>query len=277
MAHFIDKSECAIHINGEHCTPKNILIDMAKKTNIINESSNNYKNQHDTKELIYKLKTTTNCSTELCVVEHFKEKSIFNNDLIDQIINSNFKIKGPKYDIKKWLSNEDIDNTLQQWQISHKHFYPIPFQMRDFEKQNTELATLDFTNLVRNGYMCFGCVPNTDYSRGSGQHWFALFFDFSKKPYTLEYFNSSGEHPLYEFDMWLDKTVESLRNRFNTENIDKIIVTRVQNQYDNSSCGCYSLYYIYSRLKNVPWMWFRQNRVPDEKMHEFRKFLFNPE
>lgn len=265
MAHFKDKSECAIHVDSDHCTPKHVISDMASQKGIILKD-----NPVDT---LNELKQHTKCETELCVVEHFKKSNP--NDMINQIIDNNFKIKGPKYDVEKWLSNDDIDKTLEQWAISKKNFYPIPFQMRDFSKNKTELCTLDFPELA-NTHSYFGCVPNTDWSTGKGQHWFALFFDFSKTPYTLEYFNSSGEDPLSEYNDWLNDAEQDLQKKMNKP-VTKVIVTKVQNQYDDSSCGCYALYYIYSRLNGVDWKWFRNNRVSDKKMHEFRKFLFNPE
>lgn len=270
MSEFADKQfvdrECAIYVNTEQCTPTDILRKIAgdnaaRPTNIIEN-----------------LKKQTNCTTELCVIESHKISSKLGRDLVNKIINNYFKIKGPKYDIEKWLSNDDIDNTLAQWSLSNKFsdFNRIPFQMRDFQKNQTELATIDMKDMFSKGFRTFGCVPNTDWSTGNGQHWFALFFDFRKEPYTLEYFNSSGECPLKEFNSWMNEKEQSLQNQFEKP-IKKIIVTRVQNQYDNSSCGCYSLYYIYKRLNGTPWIWFRQNKVPDKHMHEFRKFLFNPE
>ncbi len=266
MAQFVDKSECAIHITNQHCTPKRVIENLANQKGIMVKD--------DSVAVLDQLKARTNCNTELCVIEHFKKRSP--NDMINQIIENNFKIKGPKYDVEKWLSNDDIDGTLRQWTIRWKNFYHIPFQMRDFNENKTELSTLNYPSLVEDNYIYFGCVPNTDWSTGKGQHWFALFFDFSKSPHTLEYFNSSGECPLAEFNNWLNDTEQILQKKINNP-VKKIIVTQVQNQYDNSSCGCYALYYIYSRLNGVNWEWFRHNRVTDKKMYEFRKFLFNSE
>jgi len=262
----VDDSQCALHVHTDHCTPAEHL---KKLSNNPNESPN---------KILENLKEKTNCTTELCVLKKKVVKDQLGGDLVNKILDNYFKVEGPKSDPEKWLSNDDIDKTLNLWKKLPEiaKFYPIPFQMRDFEDKGTELANINFKTLYDNGYRVFACVPNTDWSSGNGQHWFALFFDFRKEPYTLEYFNSSGECPLPEFNSWLNNTEQTLQKKFKKK-VKKVIATRVQNQYDNSSCGCYSLYYIYSRLKDIPWEWFRKNRVPDERMHEFRKFLFNEE
>lgn len=260
MSQFVDK-ECAIYVKTEHCTPTRALHKIAGTT-------------ADPQKIIEDLKQQTNCTTELCVIESHKAKAVLGHDLVNRIIDHFFKIKGPKLDIKKWLSNEDIDKTLIQWAKAFPTFKCIPFQMRDFERQGTELATINFQQLYNEGFRSFACVPNTDWSSGNGEHWFALFFDFRREPYSIEYFNSSGECPLNEFNSWMNDKELELQNQFGKP-VKKIIVTRIQNQFDDSSCGCYSLYYIYRRLHGVPWTWFRTNKVTDELMYEFRKFLFN--
>lgn len=258
----VDDNECALHVKTDHCTPADVLKKLSNKPN------------EPPQEIVSRMKEKTKCDTEICMVKKLKKN--LGGDLVNKILDNYFKVEGPKSDPEKWLSNDDIDKTLMLWKKlpNISKFYPIPFQMRDFEKHNTELASLDFKAMYDDGYRIFACIPNTDWSSGSGQHWFAFFFDFREEPYTLEYFNSSGECPLPEFNSWMNKTEQLLQNEF-SKNVKKVVVTRVQNQYDNSSCGCYSLYYIYSRLNKVPWEWFRKNRVPDEKMHDFRKFLFN--
>jgi hypothetical protein len=266
MSEFVvDDNECALHVKTDHCIPVEIL----QKITGTNISTN-------PNDIINQLKEKTKCTSELCVIKSNTVSSKLGRDLVSKILDTYFKVIGPKFSVEKWLSNDDIDKTLNQWKrISEfNNFHPIPFQMRDFQSKRTELSTLDFKHYYDKGIRSFACVPNTDWSSGNGQHWFAFFFDFRTEPYTLEYFNSSGECPLKEYNKWLNEAEQKLQSQFNKP-VKKLVVTRVQNQYDNSSCGCYALYYIYSRLNGIPWKWFRENRVPDKKMHEFRKFLFN--
>lgn len=270
MSEFVvdDDNECAIYVNTKHCTPINVLNNLS-----MNIARRSFK---DPLKAIEVLKEKTNCDSELCVIKSSKTSSILGKKKVHVLLSNFFKIEGPKLNIEKWLSNDDIDKTLEQWSKHPKFstFYHVQFQMRDFEQNNTELAKLNFLDIYNQGYRSVGCVLNTDWSSGNGQHWFAFYFDFNKEPFTLEYFNSSGEYPLKEFNSWLNDKEQQLRIIFDVM-VKKIIVTTIQNQYDNSSCGCYALYYIYSRLNGVPWIWFRKYRVPDKKMHRFRRFLFN--
>lgn len=223
-------------------------------------------------------KEKLNCDTELCILKHNKIKEIIGNGVISNLFNERFKPFGPKNNNKEWLSDSNIDDSLRQIakKKNNNHYYHIPFQMRDFEKNNTELATIDFKEKYDNGYKTFGVVLNTDYSTGRGIHWFAIFIDFRSNPITLEYFNSSGEDPLNEIDEWMIKTKYKLQNIFN-KNVCYHKVSKIQHQYDNSSCGLYSIYYIYSRLEGNKWQDFSETRIPDKRMYNFRKYLFNEE
>lgn len=145
--------------------------------------------------------------------------------------------------------------------------------MRDFEKHNSELANVDFVKKYKEGVRCFGVVFNTDYSSGTGQHWFAVFGDFSKEPFTLEYFNSSGDDPLPEITAWLKKTKHALNKQLN-KTVNDVVVTKLINQEDRHSCGSYSIFYIISRLEGVSYKYFNKNKIGDDLMHEFRKNLF---
>ena len=262
MSEFIQNTECAIHIETDICTPDHIIHKATDhKHNSIHES-------------LEELKKKTNCTTEFCVVKSDFFNRKVGNGVVKHLLDNYFKIEGPKCNIKKWLSNLDIDNTLKQWTLKFKDFYPIPFQMRDFKEKNTEFCTIDFVKLYKEKYKTFACVPNTDWSSGKGKHWFAIFLDFRKAPFTIEYFNSSGELPLKEYNEWMNEMEENLQKEFGIK-VKKIIVSRIQHQYDGSSCGCYALYYIFLRLQEIPYETFSKTRIPDEKMYEFRPLTFN--
>ena len=154
-----------------------------------------------------------------------------------------------------------------------KNFLHIEFQMRDFEKANGSLSKIDMVEEYKKGVRCFGVIFNTDVSSGNGEHWFAIFGDFSKTPLTIEYFNSSGDDPLPEIAKWMKDTKNKLEKELKKPAKD-VIVTKLINQEDNHSCGSYSLYYIISRLEGVPFEYFTKNIIGDKKMHEFRYHLF---
>ena len=145
--------------------------------------------------------------------------------------------------------------------------------MRDFEKYNTKLANMDFAQKYKEGFRRFGVVFNTDYSSGKGQHWFAVYGDFTKEPFTIEYFNSTGDNPLPELVSWMTK-VKHHMSKVLKKKVNDVVVSKNANQKDNHSCGSYSLFYIISRLNDVPYKYFTNTIIGDTLMHEFRKNLF---
>jgi hypothetical protein len=155
------------------------------------------------------------------------------------------------------------------------------------------LATIDLLERFREGYRTFGVVLNTDVSTGGGKHWFCIFIDLRNvdsandaaaesaaesasrsrhSENSIEYFNSSGNMPLMPVTTWLIDTKMKLMMLDKKIKLYKTVVERVQD--DDWSCGVWSLYYIISRLNNVPVNHFTPDRVNDKMMHEFRKHLF---
>lgn len=279
-------NDCALHIKkeGAFCSPINIVDKLADFVTAFNNKPHHAGNElhlhsdsnPDTtnKTILDTLKKKYNCSNETCILNQSEVKQHIDPVLIDKVLKENFKPVGPRM-TRDWLSNFDIDDVLRQVQKKYedKHFLHIPFQMRDFQKTNSELAQLDWDKEYKNGYRTFGTVMNTDTSTGNGIHWFALFGDFldDSKVFTIEYFNSSGELPLPEVDLWMKKTKHSLNF---DKDVKDVVATRIQNQHSDTECGIYSLYYIISRLDGIPLEWFKNNRIKDERMYLFRKYLY---
>jgi Ulp1 family protease len=221
------------------------------------------------KKILEYLKNKYKCLDEVCVL-----KQELDSDEINRVIKENFKPVGPVGPKKtEWLSNFDIDDVLKQIAVKHEKFLHLYFQMIDFAKTNADLARLDFAKEYENGYRTFGTVINTDPSTKNGSHWFCVFGDFRTEPYQIEYFNSSGELPKTEINIWM-KSTKQVWSKAMEKPIKDVVVSRIQHQKDGYSCGIYSLYYIISRLEGVSSDYFAKNRVPDIKMHAFREYLF---
>jgi hypothetical protein len=199
----LPKGECAFHIdNKKTCFNNNFI-----KLLVDNFSKKEIKNNTNQQEKIYiddisKIKKDFNCKTEACLLKQDKIINVVGNNIIQEQL-ERFKPEGP-YKGSEWFSNFNIDQVLEQLSKKHKNFLHITFQMRDFANMNnSELVNTDFVKEYNNGYKYFGVVFNTDSSTGRGQHWYSVFGDFSKNPFTLEYFISSGEDPKNEIITWL--------------------------------------------------------------------------
>ena len=263
-------SECAFHNKTGHklgvCSGHEGIEIMKKILKTLGVSHSN-----DPKTILLKTKEKLNCDSESCVINKDEFKNIHGN--IKDLKERDFKPSGP-WENDDWLSNFNIDEVLEQWAKTYPNFLHIPFQMRDFAEKRTEMHTIDLNSEYQKGMKSFGVVINTDYSTGSGIHWFAIFGDFSNKNnVTIEYFNSSGSLPLAEIQDWLYKT--KLELEAHGMKVKIIIVTRIEHQKSNSECGVFSLWYIYSRLNKVPYSYFdKQGAITDDMMYQFRNHLY---
>lgn len=234
------------------------------------------------KEIIEKAKKYLNVDSEAGIWENHKFKHFAGINKSTHIVKNIFKPKGPA-NSTALLDNFNIDETLSQWskhskELFGKKYYHIPFQMIDFDKTGTELSRFSIMELLESEYDCFGVVLNTDISSGRGKHWFCLYGDLNhngtkEDPYTLEYFNSSGNPPMIQVDIFLKRTVYDLLKE--TGQYCEIIRSAHKRlQYSQTECGVWSLMYIKSRLDGHPYDYFYKRKTSDAEITEMRKRIF---
>ena len=226
--------------------------------------------------ILDKTKQHLGVDSEVAIWKHDKFKRFVGERRSDHAINNWFKPEGPS-DSNKLLNNKNIDDLLSRWsrnsqELFGKKFYHIPFQMIDFKKYNTELETLDLQNLINENYDCFGVVLNTDVSTGPGKHWFCIYGTLTKNKCTIEFFNSSGNPPRKEIEVWMKEKEIELRD--NDIKVDIVRSAPLRLQYSDTECGVWSLMYIKSRLENKPANWFYKVKADDFDMLNLRKHLF---
>ncbi len=268
---FNKPNEC--HFAHDHqkgvCSPDHVVAEI--KNYIVKKGAR--VNTNDPVAVITKAKELLNCKSESCILLKDDFQQHANISDLEQILTRFFKPEGPALNFGL-LSNFNIDDVLDQFEkrFESRKFLHIPFQMRDFEKIGSELAKIDLAAKFKT-YKTFGVVLNTDWSSGSGIHWFCLFGEHYGDKIVLEYFNSSGKGPLPEVQAWLHKTKHYLTR------VLKIPVhihynTGIRFQDDEHSCGVYSLAYIWMRLEGFAPDWFRGDNFNDALMHRLRKNLF---
>ena len=252
------------------CSPKHVVNKMkefAKSKNRLDLVSK------DEKTLVAGMKELLNCQSESCILKRRDFIDFAKIANVEDILNEFFKPSGPATNFGL-LSNFHIDDVLDQFEerFASRKFLHIPFQMRDFEKVGTQLATIDLAHEFKT-YDTFGVVINTDVSTGGGIHWFCIFGENYKTHVELEYFNSSGKEPLPEIQTWLVKTKNYLQMKMSVD-VNVTYTTGIVFQHDDHSCGLYSLAYIWLRLERVPPKWFKSDNFNDAKMHNIRKNMF---
>jgi|SRR3989344_179254 len=239
--------------------------DICLSTPALTKIAADYKiEQNDPAQVIEAAKEHTGCDSQRCIARHLPRN-------MQEAEAANFKIDGPTN--VDWLSNTNIDKTLESWTKKFPDFYHCHFSMADYEQKNDELANISLKQLYQEGIRTFGCVINTDKYSGRGQHWMALFGDMrNSSRFSVEFFNSSGNQPQISYATWLIREKNGLSIIAPTEIIKNC---RIRHQNSKTECGVYSLFYIYARLKGVPAEYFAANIVDDKLMMEMRLHLFN--
>jgi hypothetical protein len=279
-----DITECALDIPGNVCSTDETIQAMGKHLQKNNIDITMLKTA---KDIVDATKKVLRCTTEECVLTN----SQFVKEEIRSIINDSMdriKPEGPS-NSTQLLNNENIDNVHKKLTKRHKGFYHMNFQMIDFagEKDSsgewavkkgqtispTQLGKIDMAqDVLGKGFKTFGVVMNTDFRTGGGIHWFSLFCDFRTSPFTVEYFNSSGNKPMRQIQDWLIKTEENLKSAGHKAKV--VILSGVVHQYSETECGLYSIYYIWNRLNGVPALNFQEKKVTDDMMYKFRLQCF---
>ena len=265
-------SECILDVKGV-CSTKEAVVIMKEYVG--------YGEDEDIKpEVVVEiLKKKLNCGTEKCILKHPNFINTVSDSNVIRESLERFKPRGPA-NSTALLSNTNIDVLLSRLTNIHSDHYHMDFQMIDFMGNHkhppTELGNLDIVeDVIKKEHKTFGVVMNTDVRTGNGIHWFALFCDFRKVPYTIEYFNSSGSKPYKEIQEWLIKTEREIAIKLpRTRPIIVILKGMIHQKDSETECGLYSIYYIWNRLNNIQPEVFQLRRIPDDDMIQFRTMCF---
>lgn len=268
---------------------------------------------------LHEIQKETNCfgkESDLCILEKVK----LSEEVKSKIERESFKVPTNSFDKDYWLNNTEIDTVMSQLRCLYPgfahgfiHMCDIkafrPANIKSFDYEVYPATETDFANEFKHGLIkrglisgdpneykpklstyenaplrSYGIVCNTDSSRGSGQHWFALFISTDRKNpdntalpmISIELFNSAGggsKNKEFE-DFWRKQAMAisqatGLRCTFE-------IITNIAHQGNTGNCGSYSLFYIYCRLKGTHPSEFNnpQKKITDYAMQKFRTVCF---
>jgi len=279
----LDKSECLHAVDGV-CISTKVLPAVALVTPL--EAAEPLK-------IIEAAEKILGCDTESCVIMHPKvHEAAKQLDVLKDLqhdLKYKFKPVGPR-NSTALLSNVHIDAVMRQWATEFTDFYAAPFAMADFETNGDAFGKIKLADLYsgkgsQNICRTFGCIHNTDVSRGRGIHWVAVFVDMrappeSTIPWTLEYFNSAGRAPAVATTRWMERQradLIKLREELSASvAVEVWAVSNVSHQNSQTECGPYALYYIRRRLEGAAPKDFMDSDfiIPDSAMTEFRQYLF---
>ena len=250
---------------------------LLKMRNVWNKNYNKKINSNNPKEIWKFLKNNIkNCNTEKCWID-----TLFKNK------NKTFKLKNNlfapsspiswKKNKTEWLSSNDINNVMNQYEKKYPNFKflgpsPIDFDLKKSFNQCVwnELCKFNLKKYLEKGKTKIGIIFNTDPHNKSGAHWVCLFIDLELK--YIYFFDSTSDEPQDE----IIKLVKKIQQQANNLNINlKYLQNKTQHQKGDTECGIYVLVAIILLLKRKREPKDFNIRIPDKKMIEVRNILFN--
>ena len=227
----------------------------------------------------HELKMRLDCKDERCWI-----KEIDDPNLRTQIKNQLFAPEHPPewlHNENEWLSNDDIDAIMKQYEEKYKTFEylatsPIDFNFIVDKSSNTcyeeTLCKFDLKTLMAAGKHKFAAVFNLDKHDQSGSHWISLFINAHKN--IIMFFDSANGNIPTQIAQFI-KTVkqQGLDNGIQF----KFLRNHKQHQRGNTECGVYSIHFIIEMLNNADRAieLFLNGYIPDNKIEKYRKIYFN--
>jgi len=245
------------------------------------------------------------CSKEDCWLNQIKDPVM--RKKIDRYIFAPDQPYEWKSNPTEWLSNYDIMNVLEQYEISHPEFEfigptPIDFDTRVGNKPNryemsgasyssgtrkcvwNELCQFSLKQLIGRKKRKIGIVFNLDKHDQSGSHWVSMFIDIPRR--FMFYFDSAGGDMPPEIRVLMDRIHGQAKELFRG-GFREYANGKHTHQQGNTECGMYSLFFIITMLTGRPSQngrrmslerilrLFLKERIPDKMMVEYRGEYFN--
>lgn len=204
------------------------------------------------------------CKYEHCWIDLKFIDSISDKQLRRKIKYFTFK---PKMTLTQysWLSTNDINYVIQQYEKIDKNFKFIGALPSDFYKVIPKKILNNLYKDILN-YKRIGIVFNLDTHDENGSHWVAFYIDHNKK--IMEYFDSLGNKP-NKYILKFIKKIDSMMKY-------KFLINNIVHQNKNSECGIYSIYYIIHRLFGKSFEELTTDIIKDDDMNKFRFSIFRP-
>ncbi len=263
--------------NKISCLPEELLLKIAK---ILNSKKKCKINTSCSKKALHlqickDLNKLTECKDELCWGDFLK--SHLNVDEYE-IFTDSFKPPMPlewNKNPNSWLSTDDINNVMEQYQNKYPKFkymgaHPIDFAL----KKNNQCIGDDLCSLnineMKKDYNSLGMVFNTDPHNEGGEHWFSVYVDMKG--------NNLPEPTIYYFDSALSKPSKEIINLVNK--IKKqdpsfdFLFNDIKHQKGDTECGIYCLHFLTEMLKGKKFQTYIDKRLNDKQMEKYRKKFF---
>ena len=249
----------------------------------------------------------SHCDKEDCWLNQIRDPKL--RKMIDRYMFAPDQPYEWKRNPTEWLSNYDILNVLEQYELVYKNFEfigptPIDFDTRlggegnayniGNERKSPEgaggkkcvwndLCHFSLKAKIREKKTKIGIIFNLDKHDEHGSHWVSLFIDIKRR--FLFYFDSAGGEMPPEVSRLIERVqsqAKELRFQFKPYTNGSH-----EHQKGNTECGMYSLFFIVTMLtgKHTPTSkkmplgkileLFLHGNIPDKTMEDYRDEYFN--
>jgi hypothetical protein len=276
-----EEQKCAPgkHFEAGSCITLEVLIAMVEAYNKVNNNKIKLSCKNETlhprrykKYLLKKIgdRFKNTCDSQLCWTQQ---------DFINKM-NEVMKLELEKFTLRpegpngrfEWLNTININETMQQYEISYKDFLFLGAVPMDFQEIKQEkVYDLDLDKCKNDGITKFGIVFNLDESHQSGSHWVASYADIENG--KVYYFDSYGTHP----EKRVINLLEKFSNYYEKNNPGKkcdVRYNKTRNQFKNSECGVYSINFILELLNGKTFDDIEKNPIPDDNINMLRTKIF---
>ena len=230
------------------------------------------------------------CRNEACWMKQLVSSSDPNAiGTINKLSENAFAPEAPKSWIRdpdEWLSSEEIENVMKQYEDKFPTFEFLGPSPSDYSAPKMagvcvweELCNFSLKKYVDSGTHKIGVIFNTDPHTEDGSHWVSVFIHIGANANNhmdsyIFFFDSTGDRPQKE----IREFIKTVTHQGRTMGIKfKYFENRKQHQKRNTECGMYSLFMIVNLIEETrtPEEFMRGVRIPDSHMLEFRKEYFN--
>ena len=269
------KGKCAPRYskkNSKTCYDKKALVDLIKSYNHINMLE---KIQFDPKENVESLweklddKLSFKCDDEACwSVET-------NNDVILKDVFRPYKPRTWKNNPREWLSTNDIDNVLNQYERQNPTFRYLGCIPIDFDTKINDVCvdrthcSFELKDNLNKDYIA--SVYNLDKHNESGSHWVSSFINNPKR--EVYFFDSVGRSPPDEISKFVKRIQDQSKSLFGVPYDFKF--NKISHQKEDTECGIYCLNFIDSMLRNTDFESYIHNIQNDDLMFKNREIYFS--
>lgn len=191
-------------------------------------------------------------------------------------------------DSSKWLSTEDIDQVMRQYESARSDFKfmgvtPINFLDRPITYGgrcvSPQMCALDIASLVQGGRVAhIGVVMNMDKHDDVGSHWVAIYVGLrpASPNFGVFYYDSVAKSPEPHIASWMKSVAKILRGLNKTSKV-QTLSNKVRRQFGQSECGIFSMMFLIACIvTKSTFSDICATLGNDQAMKAARKILFRP-